>query len=494
MTPSSAARKFVISLTMAKDAARPSIGGIGRWLVCTGVAATAVYTASCSGTISQANTSVPGCDRRSLLVSGAEILGVENADAILIEDGTITWIGAKVDAPAHDRILDADGAMALPGLIDSHVHFDALAAAKHLQAELDSASEIFPITMRQTLASGVTTARTHLSALEHMALMGRFSADDCFPSPRIIVSGPGLLGGAPGVEARLMRGIANPKDGATKIRELAANGAEWAAVHGLTRFSNDERNAIFDAAAASGLKLMADTDDFADLERAIASPIRSGEYLNRSVEPSYPSALVEAVGTRTHELFIVPPVGYYLRVTEHASAADRTLDPSVFLFVDKHIAEEMTATFDAAFDADEYIAGIIAARPSFERKFRQLNTSGATMVIGSDSGSLGQFHDDAIWREMDAWRKLGAAPGEIVDAATRIPSRMLEHDDIGRLSIGARGDVVLYRGEALGGDFARSKVEAVIKGGVIFVTNGQWVGPDAETMRNAVDRMREEPR
>jgi imidazolonepropionase-like amidohydrolase len=111
-------------------------------------------------------------------------------------------------------------------------------------------------------------------------------------------------------------------------------------------------------------------------------------------------------------------------------------------------------------------------------------------VIGSDSGSLGQFHHDAVWREMLAWRRLGAAPVEIIDAATRNPARMFEHNDIGTLSIGARGDVLLYRGDILGGEFDRAKVEAVIKGGVIFVEGGDWTGPDTETMRDDIRRAR----
>lgn len=461
-----------------------------RWLRSAALAVIVIPLVACAHEPYQARSSDNTCNRSSLLITGAQLFGIGDMDSILIEEGVIAWIGKKADAPAHDRVLDAKGSLALPGMLDSHAHLDSLAAAKHLQGDLDTATEVFPITMRQTLAGGVTTARVHLSALEDMQLMGELSGDDCFPSPRIIISGPGLLGGAPEVNAKLMRGIAGPDDGAAKIRELAARGAEWAALHRLTQFSNAELAAITDAAATHGVKLMADADDFADLERAISASIRSAEYMNRSIAEAYPSELIAAIGERTDELFIVPPVGYYLRSADYAGTTRDGLDPSVFLFVDKRIAEEMTETFDSAFEADEYISGIIAARPSFEHKFNQLKSSGATLVIGSDSGSLGQFHHDAVWREMLAWRRLGAAPVEIIDAATRNPARMFEHNDIGTLSIGARGDVLLYRGDILGGEFDRAKVEAVIKGGVIFVEGGDWTGPDTETMRDDIRRAR----
>lgn len=45
-------------------------------------------------------------------------------DAIVVESGTIAWIGATadVDHDAHATVLDAAGATVIPGLIDSHVH------------------------------------------------------------------------------------------------------------------------------------------------------------------------------------------------------------------------------------------------------------------------------------------------------------------------------------------------------------------------------------
>lgn len=45
-------------------------------------------------------------------------------DAILCQDGVITWVGATVDADLNgaEQVLDVAGAAVWPGLIDSHVH------------------------------------------------------------------------------------------------------------------------------------------------------------------------------------------------------------------------------------------------------------------------------------------------------------------------------------------------------------------------------------
>ncbi|EWT02943.1 dihydroorotase [Intrasporangium oryzae NRRL B-24470] len=55
-----------------------------------------------------------------LLIKGARLLGAEGAD-LLVEDGLIREVG-RVDATGVDTTVDADGLVALPGLVDLHVH------------------------------------------------------------------------------------------------------------------------------------------------------------------------------------------------------------------------------------------------------------------------------------------------------------------------------------------------------------------------------------
>ncbi|MDO3705769.1 amidohydrolase family protein [Micromonospora sp. C28SCA-DRY-2] len=44
------------------------------------------------------------------------------ATALLVADGTITWLGTDADAPAADRVVDLDGALVTPAFVDAHVH------------------------------------------------------------------------------------------------------------------------------------------------------------------------------------------------------------------------------------------------------------------------------------------------------------------------------------------------------------------------------------
>ncbi len=56
------------------------------------------------------------------VVSGDIAAPLADADAILVEDGRIAAVGRGLDAGGVDRIVDAKGTTAFPGLIDSHAH------------------------------------------------------------------------------------------------------------------------------------------------------------------------------------------------------------------------------------------------------------------------------------------------------------------------------------------------------------------------------------
>ena len=57
----------------------------------------------------------------SVLVKGADLLGEGRAD-ILVRDGKIESVGANLDVPKGAETIDADGLIALPGLVDVHTH------------------------------------------------------------------------------------------------------------------------------------------------------------------------------------------------------------------------------------------------------------------------------------------------------------------------------------------------------------------------------------
>ena len=422
------------------------------------------------------------CDKSPLLIADVRLIGETKPVSILIRAGRIQWIKSNYDdslLPPGTRALQGDGATVIPGLVDSHAHFDSLAAAQHLHSELDTQTEVFPITFRQTLASGVTLARTHLAALADMPLMSAISEDDCFPAPRLTLSGPGLLGGAPAVNARLMRGVDGPADASKKVEELADHGADWIALHNISGFSESELEAIASSSRARQVRLMADTEEVKDFAVALNWPIRSGEYINRTSIREYPAEIVDVLSARDTPFVVTPPIGYYRRSAtysgnpvQHATAMSQ--------FVGDDIGSEMTLSFADAFAGDKYIQEAVANVTTHRSKFQQLRDAGAVLIVGSDSGSLGQFHHDAIWHELTAWRAYGVSIEETIAAATEIPAGILDRRDTGVLQPGARADLVVYGGDISSTELSRDNVVAVVKGGVVYVANAEWVGPTTE--------------
>ncbi|WP_448629431.1 amidohydrolase family protein [Cellulomonas soli] len=88
------------------------------------------------------------------------------AEALLVEDGTIVWIGADDTAdglaPRADEVVDLDGALVAPGFVDAHVHV------------LETALALEGIDL--TAAAGVRSLADALEAV-HAAAHARDAAD-----------------------------------------------------------------------------------------------------------------------------------------------------------------------------------------------------------------------------------------------------------------------------------------------------------------------------
>lgn len=433
-----------------------------------------------SQALSAADTQSFLCDTSPILIQNARLLEApDKLISIYIENGQINWIGTPPQSAAQPkgRIVDAGGAYALPGFIDSHTHFDTLGGGKKAVQISNIQTEIFPVTMRQTLASGITTTRLHLTGLADMPLMAKLGNDTCFPGPRISLSAPGLIGGLPNLEGRLMRGVTSPEDAANKIAEIAQLGADWLALHRIEHFSEDELASIIDAANNHKLRLMADTDSFPALERALEAGILSAEYLNRTTEKNYPTTILNKI-KNGQTLYSVAPIGYYYRAYMYSQQNTPQITENVLSFTPTKLTTAIRSDFPTEFLSDKYIERTVRSYPTLPKKFAALRNAGAIQLIGTDAGSTGHFHHDAIWWEFNAWKAFGIAPVQILKAATTLPAMMLGENSIGSLAPGKQADIVLYSGNYAMGEYNRDKVQTVIKGGIVFVENHKWIGPE----------------
>jgi imidazolonepropionase len=51
-----------------------------------------------------------------------DLLGIHRDAAVVVEGGQVAWVGPALEAPAADTYLDAGGRAVIPGFVDSHAH------------------------------------------------------------------------------------------------------------------------------------------------------------------------------------------------------------------------------------------------------------------------------------------------------------------------------------------------------------------------------------
>ena len=126
--------------------------------------------------------------RGALMVDGSGGPPRANVD-ILIEDGRIHAIEPSGSMAARGKLIDAAGMTALPGLIDSHVHFVAAAGSSYRHDSDETIRELNHQHLRAYLACGVTTV-LDAGAFTQVArdIQSWLAAGN--PGPRYLTTGP----------------------------------------------------------------------------------------------------------------------------------------------------------------------------------------------------------------------------------------------------------------------------------------------------------------
>jgi imidazolonepropionase-like amidohydrolase len=117
-----------------------------------------------------------------------------------------------------------------------------------------------------------------------------------------------------------------------------------------------------------------------------------------------------------------------------------------------------------------YFQFVPGRRPTLARKFEQLRQSGATLMIGTDSGVPLNFHSDSTWREIDAWvNTFGVDAMDAIRAATYWPAVFMKVDkDVGTVTEGKWADIIAVRGDVLHHIDLLQDVDLIVKHGTVY--------------------------
>jgi imidazolonepropionase len=339
---------------------------------------------------------------------GSGILGLRTNAAVAIEGDKIAWIGPSSEAPVADDRIDASGAAVLPGFVDSHAH---LIFAGDRAAEFGARMAGEPYTgggIRTTVAA--TRAAGDDELLRNAARLVAEARRQGTTTIEI-KSGYGL---SVDDEARSLRIAAELTSETTFLgAHVVPDG------HKPDDYVDLVCGPMLDAAAAYGKWI----DVFCD----------RGAFDEDQARRVLTAGAKHGLGLRVHANQLVEGPGVRLAVELGAASAD-------------HCTHLSNADVDALASSDTVATLLPGAEFSTRSPYpdaRRLIDAGVQVALATDCNPGSSYTSSMPFCIALAVRDMRMTPAEAVAAATAGGARALRRDDIGRLVVGARADLMV---------------------------------------------------
>lgn len=396
-----------------------------------------------------------------VLIAGSRIIAV----------GTIGTLAV----PAGATVVSTEGHYVLPGLWDMHVHL--MLAGHGSYAHWDTAypqaiaDTIMPATARQSLYAGVTSVRDLGAPLDEILALRRKIAAGTLEGPTIYASGPFLQKTPyPGTE-RFRWGINGPADARAKVRRIAEAGVDVVKLIDHDQFTMEELRALVDEAHARRLPVIAHAHRPEEIRRGLAVGVDGFEHSGLQTAPAYPDDVMAALRERTAQgargpLYWTPTIDVLTHFSQRRDDDEYLDDPRWYADLPPRIAADIRQSLQRM-DTLAYYRYVPDREPTLQRKFAQLRSSGARLLIGTDAGVPGNFHGYATPEEMVTWvRRYGVDPMETIRAATFWPAAAMGVlERVGTVSPGKEADIIVVPRNPLLEIEVLRDVRVVIKAG-----------------------------
>lgn len=373
---------------------------------------------------------------------------------ILIDDGVIAAIGPDISAP--DAVaLDARGLLAIPGLINAHLHSPA---AFLKGALVDAPLEIFmlretPPTLAGTESPRVCRSRALLSAMEMLKRGITSVHDDAFFNPEPTMDAiDAIMGAYRDIGIRATVALDQPEVAETEKYPFLAE-----------LLPSDLRETLSQRPWMTGSALLDLYRDFISRwHGASGGRLRCAVSCSapQRVTPEYLEALTDL--SRSHDLpfnvhVLETRLQRVLGEVKYGMSLVRLLDELGCLDARKQIIHAVWID-EADIDLIAGAGALVAHNPISNLKlgsgvmpFRALHDAGVPICLGTDEAAC----DDTanLWGVMKTgalvqkiadpeWERWPSAE-EMLDCAWSGGARSLRRDDIGELVPGARADIAL---------------------------------------------------
>ncbi len=377
------------------------------------------------------------------VIRGARVLdpaaGALTDDTVVVVEGDrIVDVGRGAAPVAADRVLDAQGLVVVPGLIDCHVHVTVVTTDVWGMAEWSPAYVTARAAgvLRGMLARGFTTVRD-LGGCDYG--LAQAVAEGYLEGPRIVYGGKMLsqTGGAGEWRGR-GRTVYDPHyncpslawicDGVTAVRRAAREEIRRGAHHlkvylsgavdapsdriDQTQFADDEIRAAVEEAGAAGIYVAGHAYTARAVNRGLRLGVRTIEHGNL-IDATSPPLFLE------HGAFYVPTLATYDALRRHGEALG--MPP-------------------------EAMAKLPPVLEGGLRALELAHRAGVPIAYGTDL--LAAMHAEQAME----FRLLGEVqpPADAIRAATTVAARLLGREgEMGVVAPGARADLILVDGTPL---------------------------------------------
>ncbi len=402
-----------------------------------------------------------------VVIQNAKILTVTKGKLdgdILIRDGKIAEVGAKITPPAGARVIDAGGQYVMPGIIDCHSHIaaDAINEGSVSVSSMVGIEDVIDpedISIYRALAGGVTSANVlHGSA---NAIGGKCSV----LKMRWGKDARGIVfeGAKPGIKFALgenpkRRG--NPSGGNNPFGGGAVNARYPATRMGVEDVIRDAFNeAKLYQAAGREYRAKADRG-----EKVI--PPRRDLKLEPLVEVMEGKRLVHAHCYRADEILML------LRVAEDYGFRIKTLQ---HVLEGYKVAKEIAAHGAGASTFSDWWAYKIEAYDAIPYNAAIMVRKGVLVSLNSDSAELMRHLNTEAAKTM---RYGGLTEDEALALVTINPARQLDVDGrVGSIEVGKDADLAIYDKHPLSN---YAKVQKVLIDGEVYFERDRDASERAE--------------
>lgn len=350
------------------------------------------------------------------------LLGIRRKAALVVEDGTVVWVGSQQDAPAADRRIDADGRAVLPGFVDSH---------SHLVFAGDRAAEFAARMAGQPYTGGgirTTVGATRAASDEELRANARRLRAEALRQGTTTIEIKSGYGLSVADEARSLR-IAREMSEETTF--LGAHVVPTEFVDRPDEYVGLVCGPMLQAALpyARWIDVFCERGAFdVDHARAILTVGQAA-----------------GLGVRVHANQLGPGPGVQLAVELGAASADHCTHLS-----DADIDALASARYDCMCGDGQHTTTVATLLPGAEFSTRspypdarRLLDAGVTVALATDCNPGSSYTSSMPFCIALAVREMGMTPAEAVWAATAGGARALRRHDIGVLRVGARADLVI---------------------------------------------------